>query len=288
MDFPGAFSRYTSHPFCFVRRLSSPGEIARALGVAIPELIALNPSRTRGTVIASGTMLALPKTFDVNQRLHSKKVDVFPSFFLVDSSSWFPPRPAFAPLGANGRISTFGSFEFEDDPKHAGAIHILGDWAKKNVGPVHLPQLAGVRAGSATSGRTSGGRVEFFKRGANQLRALFNAWEAAGVLGAIQTWNGSFVPRYKRNHTRGHVASVRVGGEASAHSMAALSNHAWGTAFDINAQWNKQKVPPARQGETGCLLELVEIANQHGFYWGGHFSGAGVDGMHFEIARLMG
>jgi D-alanyl-D-alanine carboxypeptidase len=29
------------------------------------------------------------------------------------------------------------------------------------------------------------------------------------------------------------------------------------------------------------VRELVEIAYQHGFYWGGHFSP--LDGMHFEV-----
>jgi hypothetical protein len=38
-------------------------------------------------------------------------------------------------------------------------------------------------------------------------------------------------------------------------------------------------------GEHGCLLELVPIANEHGFYWGGHFSRK--DGMHFEIAKIL-
>jgi hypothetical protein len=170
-----------------------PGEISRALGVPLPELAKLNPTRTRSRVVASGTTLVLPKTFDASRRLLSKKLTIFPNLFLVDTSSWFPPRPSFSPLGAGGREATFGKFEFEDDPKHVGAIHILGDWAKKNVAPVQIPQLGGVRSGVSTSGRASGGRVEFFRRGHNQLRALFSAWESAGVIKAIQTWNGSFV-----------------------------------------------------------------------------------------------
>jgi hypothetical protein len=30
---------------------------------------------------------------------------------------------------------------------------------------------------------------------------------------------------------------------------------------------------------------LVGIANDNGFYWGGHFTR--LDGMHFEIAKLL-
>lgn len=38
-------------------------------------------------------------------------------------------------------------------------------------------------------------------------------------------------------------------------------------------------------GEKETVLDLVKIANEHGFYWGGHFPR--LDGMHFEIAQLM-
>jgi hypothetical protein len=38
-------------------------------------------------------------------------------------------------------------------------------------------------------------------------------------------------------------------------------------------------------GQKGCVRELVPIANEFGFYWGGHFSR--MDGMHFEIAKLL-
>ena len=60
-----------------------------------------------------------------------------------------------------------------------------------------------------------------------------------------------------------------------------LSNHAFGTAFDINVQWNPLEALP---GRTGCVFELVPMAHRHGFYWGGHFSRR--DGMHFEVARV--
>lgn len=33
------------------------------------------------------------------------------------------------------------------------------------------------------------------------------------------------------------------------------------------------------------MRELVPIANDFGFYWGGHFRSR-LDGMHFEIAEL--
>jgi hypothetical protein len=66
-----------------------------------------------------------------------------------------------------------------------------------------------------------------------------------------------------------------------------LSTHAFGCAFDINVPWNGYYKVPALVGDQGSVRELVPIANQHGFYWGGHFQyGHGLsDGMHFEWAR---
>ena len=43
---------------------------------------------------------------------------------------------------------------------------------------------------------------------------------------------------------------------------------------------------PAPAGAEGSVRELVDIANAHGFFWGGHFKGR-PDGMHFEVAKLL-
>jgi hypothetical protein len=68
-------------------------------------------------------------------------------------------------------------------------------------------------------------------------------------------------------------------------SNKTLSNHAFGTAFDINAGENPLGAQPALPGRKGCVFELVPTAHQFGFYWGGHFSRR--DGMHFEIAKRL-
>jgi hypothetical protein len=83
----------------------------------------------------------------------------------------------------------------------------------------------------------------------------------------ILSYAGAFYPRYIRG------------------SRTQLSNHSWGTAFDINVPWNGLNHTPALMGQKGCVRELVPIANEFGFYWGGHFSR--MDGMHFEIAKLL-
>lgn len=43
---------------------------------------------------------------------------------------------------------------------------------------------------------------------------------------------------------------------------------------------------PALEDAQGSLRELVPIANEHGFFWGGHFKRR-PDGMHFEVAKLI-
>jgi hypothetical protein len=143
----------------------------------------------------------------------------------------------------------------------------LHGWARDHVGSVELPQINGLPAGT----HHMKGHIEFFKKAHEQLRALFAAWEKARLMKLIHTWDGAFNPRYQRK---------------APHNRAHLSNHAWGTAFDINARWNKIGHEPAHCGQSGSVFELVELAYQHGFFWGGHFGPHRNDGMHFEVARL--
>ena len=59
-----------------------------------------------------------------------------------------------------------------------------------------------------------------------------------------------------------------------------------GTAFDINVAWNGLGVQPALLGQKGSVRELVEIAFEHGFIWGGWFTNR-PDGMHFEAYKVL-
>jgi D-alanyl-D-alanine carboxypeptidase-like protein/putative peptidoglycan binding protein len=175
----------------------------------------------------------------------------------------WPPRPIFSPLISNGeRAKVFGAFEYERVSPRGDAIRILGNWRSKNIGEVVLPQLARVRGGPRD------GKVHFHRKVAEQVRALFDAWEQAGLIGELLTWDGAFVPRFVRG------------------SATTLSNHAWGTAFDVNFRWNQRGTVPALRDHEGSVRELVPIANLYGFYWGGHFSRR--DGMHFELAQALG
>jgi peptidoglycan hydrolase-like protein with peptidoglycan-binding domain len=174
----------------------------------------------------------------------------------------WPPPPTFAPLISNTeRAAIFGEFRFERIADDKGDIRILGNWERTNIVAVSIPQLAGV------DGAPKSARIRTHRLVTEQFRALFAAWEAAGLSALVETWAGSFVPRFVRG------------------SSSTLSNHAWGTAFDINVAWNARGAVPALRGREGSVRELVPLANQYGFYWGGHFTRR--DGMHFEIARVL-
>jgi hypothetical protein len=180
-----------------------------------------------------------------------------------DGPNW-PPKPDFPPLvSTEERQALFGPLEFVSAPVSGNpeAIKITNGWDKTNIVMVKIPQLAGI------SGAPTDGKIAFHKNAKDQLVALFKAWEGAGKMPLVLSWAGSYVPRFVRG------------------SRKVLSNHAFGTAFDINVPWNPLGAQPALKGQKGSTRELVQIANENGFYWGGHFSRP--DGMHFEVAKLL-
>ena len=176
----------------------------------------------------------------------------------------FPPPPDFDPLvGNNARAGVFGRFAFvsaplPDNPEN---ISITDGWDRDNIVRVLIPELIGV------NGAPRSGSIQFHKLAAAQLAALWQDWRGAGLLERVLSFEGSFVPRFIRG------------------SRTTLSNHAFGSAFDINAKFNPLGAVPALLGHEGAVRELVSIANDHGFYWGGHFQNR-PDGMHFEIAQV--
>lgn len=179
-----------------------------------------------------------------------------------ETSSLWPPKPAFGPLVSTAdRQRVFGAFAYKATPTPGNpeGITITDNWAKDNMILVDVPQLKGVPGSS--------GKVYFHKLAAQQLVDLFAAWEAEGLLPLVLSWAGSWVPRFIRG------------------SRTVLSNHAFGTAFDINVPQNMLGAQPALVGQKGSVRKLAPIAAEHGFYWGGWFDGR-PDGMHFEVAFL--
>ncbi len=183
-----------------------------------------------------------------------------------DNEPLLPTTSDLKPITAAARARMFGRFEFEPAPtaRNPEAIRILDDWEQLNILNVFLPQLKGV----PVFGRRSSGRLRFHRAAADQLKAMWAAWEQAGLLDRILSWEGSYNARFIRG------------------SRVKLSNHAFGSAFDINARWNRLGVIPAATGSEGSVRELVAIAEEHGFYWGGGFRQR-PDGMHFEVAKLL-
>ena len=175
----------------------------------------------------------------------------------------YPPPPPFQPVtGLAARQKLFGKFRYVHDPIPGNPenIRVLDNWAAENIGIARLP-ISGLR------GAPSSGKVQFYRKAIPQLEAMWAEWEDEKLLKCLLTWDGSYVPRFIRG------------------SRKSLSNHSFGTAFDINAERNPLGAMPALMGKEGCVRELVGIANKHGFYWGGHFKSR-PDGMHFEVALL--
>lgn len=178
------------------------------------------------------------------------------------SSPAWPAPPDFPPLvNDRDRQNVFGTFTYVPAPtvNNPEGLQITNDWAQKNIVEVVVPQLKGVQYGPS--------KFAWHRLATAQLQALWQAWEDAGLLPLILMWGGSWNARFVRG------------------SKTYLSNHAFGTAFDINVPWNLLGAQPALVGEKGSTRKLVEIANANGFFWGGHFKGR-PDGMHFEVAVL--
>ena len=176
----------------------------------------------------------------------------------------FPPRPDFAPLVTNRqREALFGHYQYMSAPQPGNpeAIRIVGNWERDNIVEVLIPQLR------KTLGDKAPTSIRFHRLAAGQLQLLWAEWERAGLLNLILSFGGGFVARFVRG------------------SRSLLSNHAFGSAFDINEGYNPFGQRPVSNGRKGCVRDLVPIANRCGFYWGGHYQSR-ADGMHFEIAVL--
>src|SRR5262249_5743021 len=148
------------------------------------------------------------------------------------TGSNFPPRPDFPPLtGTAERQAVFGKFNFVADPKPGNRenIKILGTWEQDKIGMVPKPQLRTPLGPGAAAG------MRFHRLAAEQLKGLWADWEQANLLDRILTFDGSFVPRFIRGST------------------TTLSNHAFGSAFDVNASENPLGARPKLVGQRGSV-----------------------------------
>lgn len=162
-------------------------------------------------------------------------------------------------LSASQVKTLFGEFSWT--PNGSSAVTISPKWTEANIQTILIPELVGV----PTYGGKFNGRVRFHRKGAEQLQRAWQEVGKSGHLSDVIFWDGSFVPR-------------RMRGSQS------LSRHSWGTAFDINAEWNPFRQPMAKAGQKGYLGRIAPIFEAHGFAWGGRWESP--DGMHFEVAEL--
>lgn len=178
-----------------------------------------------------------------------------------ESGPNWPAPGVEGPLTGADRNKLFGTFAYKaaGTASNPEAIVITDGWAANNIVLADVPQLKGI-AGN--------GRVSLHKLIVPQVQRTFARWEQEGLMGNVLTWGGSWAPRFIRG------------------SRTYLSNHAWGTAFDINVQWNMLGTRPALKGAKGSVRELVQIAYENGWYWGGWFKGRS-DGMHFECFKIL-
>jgi hypothetical protein len=134
---------------------------------------------------------------------------------------------------------------------------LLGPPGESGLVEILTPTLAGVGIK----------RVRVHRKIAGMFDRFLDLVDDCGLTGKILEFDGAYSDR-----------SVRG-------SASTRSTHAWGAAFDINAEWNGLGQTPAQRGARGSVRELVGIAQKCGFSWGGHFRRP--DGMHFEPYRLL-
>jgi hypothetical protein len=122
------------------------------------------------------------------------------------------------------RARFFPSFSYKPAPVAGNpeAIAVDPTWIQKNIVTVPLPQLVGV------PGAPRDGRILMHRLAATPMRQLWEAWEQAGLLHLVLSFEGAWVPRFVRG------------------SRTTLSNHALGTALR-----HQRKVERARRDACG-------------------------------------
>jgi hypothetical protein len=247
------------------RYFDTPSSVAQKFMITEKQLRAANPQWKNRVIIffKDGEEITFPyKIPPAINNLYRSTGQIYKQ----RPPNWFPPKPGFgspsSPLSA--LLAKLGNPKYTVDKPgtYHSPITFTDGWDTKNTSRVSIPQLNGVPF-YATDGKKGTGNIIFYTKAHAAVKSLFKAWEDAGLRSKILTFEGSFNPRVIKKTTT-------------------PSNHSFGTAFDINGSWNKEGTDPAAINKKDSLLELVPIANDHGFYWGGFYK----DGMHFEYAKL--
>ncbi len=201
-----------------------------------------------------------------------------------NSINWPAPPSDLSSPTSSWRNSKFGCFKFVQkalqfrDRKERIVIRgacagSVADWIQRNI----------IEFESSAFSLADGFRGSFrvHAKAREALEELLLQWKNADLLHLVISYAGAFDPRYIFGHNPGNGAQP----ELKSTEASKLSNHAFGSAFDINAIQNWIGEVPAVCGSKGSVRELVAGANAAGFFWGGHFGGGRIDGMHFELAH---
>ena len=181
----------------------------------------------------------------------------------VERAMYFPPKPPFKLLTQQERLAVFG------DPRPPALVLSKGQftpdpsWLSNSVRQVRPAELGPMPEGfSLVHG------LVLHQKVANHFLDMWGLWRRAGLFRCLRSFNGATVYRLSRS------------------GSGKLSAHAFGIAIDFNASFNPYGERCADVGEAGSMMELISIANACGFFWGGHFGGDSVDGMHLEYANV--
>lgn len=136
----------------------------------------------------------------------------------------------------------FGEWAGRPQPGDADDIEVDPAWVQEHIITAELPLI---------------GRVSCNRKLIPQLRGALEEMVTDGLTSTIHVYDGCFSSR-----------SVLRSPSAS------ISHHAWGIAFDVNADTNRFGTPPTQDPR------LVAVMQRWGFTWGGDWIVP--DGMHFE------
>ena len=178
------------------------------------------------------------------------------NYYSEPSSAGFPARPSASTLASPDnatRTANFKCFKFKLPPRdqRPDKEGIVIDGKLRRQRPrldrrqchQHRHTSAQVRE------RLCQRPVSHAREAAPQFAALFAKWEAADLLHLIMSFEGCFVPRYKRGLTRPPLPNAGHGIKKSTDADAGrLSNHAFGSAFDINFTDNQLGTSPRSAG----------------------------------------
>ncbi len=167
---------------------------------------------------------------------------------------WTLRNQGMRPWLASGPYPAFGGGNSQDELK--------ADFAKSPNAPFGTPQEAAQRLTTVTA--PGGASFQVHQLAAPQIQGFVNELAGLGYKIDPQTSGG-----YNNRNKVGVNTDEK-------------SEHAFGSAIDINSDRNKQGPTLV----TDLPSNIGEIAARWGLKWGGSFEGT-KDAMHFEVARLL-